>query len=751
MSIGPRAYQFEKQLAQSSRQQRRDRGVFYTPWIVAKQLVAQADQILKQQLNLPMGLADVTTWATFLSNNSVELPAEQFSLDDPFVQILEPSAGSGVFVVAILDRIYGNILGAAKSKRYGHTDWHRFLSEQLPGRFHAIELIPDATEELVESVESFLSSTGVNRLGIDPVEILTGNSLEPEIHHRLGSAATVVLGNPPYAAASQNNGNWIKQLLRGRTPESDSLRSYFEVSGQPLQEKKLWLHDDYVKFLRVAQWHLERSRYGIIGLVMNHGFLDNVTFRGLRYQLLDQFDSIEILDLNGNTKKRGTASQLTRDESVFNIGQGVALSLFARTPTSRKPSIQFGELWGPRDQKLQKLEELSWQELAKETVVPSAPYYFLTPRSDGTSAEYHQGILITDLMPQSTSAVVTARDAIVIDTSRSRLLSRIQELRDGNISDSTIRRKYFPKPRSSKYLPGDTRSWKLPDARQQLREDTDWEDRIEACNYRPFDRRWIYWSPGMVDWPRGEVMESMRTEKSLGLIVRRQMPPDRPCNHFFVADSLVVDGILRSDNRGNETLLPLMMGRTENLNRDLLPNHLNRVASRQVFDYIYALFYCEEYRSRFSSALQIAFPRVFFPETKEAFDTLSALGHQLVDLHLARNTAAVSPDDVSSSAVIAPGHPKFRDGFVWIDRNTPLAKVDSSAWGFHFGSHQVLRKWLKDRRGSKLSSSAVHHYYQLIEIVKRTQSLMIEISDCIKKLGGFHRAMGFKLSDNVKR
>ena len=106
---------------------------------------------------------------------------------------------------------------------------------------------------------------------------------------------------------------------------------------------------------------------------------------------------------------------------------------------------------------------------------------------------------------------------------------------------------------------------------------------------------------------------------------------------------------------------------------------------------------------------------------------------------------------LADRANIAPGHPKFRDGFVWIDRNTPLAKVDSSAWGFHFGSHQVLRKWLKDRRGSKLSSSAVHHYYQLIEIVKRTQSLMIEISDCIKKLGGFHRAMGFKLSDNVKR
>ncbi|MBA2114425.1 type ISP restriction/modification enzyme [Bremerella alba] len=741
MSIGPSAYQFEAELAKGFPQQRRDRGVFYTPWQVAQRVVFQIDSCLKRDFLLQDGLADTSTWDSICRRFKIELPSE-IDPQQSFVKILEPASGTGVFLIAVLKQIHTNILSVARNPQQGNARWQKYVAEDLPGRLHAIEIMPDAIEQFQKLLVPFLEDHGILPQDIAPISIYCGNALEADVHSELGSPATVVLGNPPYSAASTNTGEWIRRLLRGQTPETTELRSYFEVDGCPLQEKKLWLHDDYVKFLRVAQWHLERSKVGVIGFVVNHGFLDNVTFRGLRFQLLDQFDVIDLLDLNGNSKKRGTTARLARDESVFDIGQGVALTLFSKSPSAEKPqTVRYGERWGPRVSKLKELVDAPWEQLVDQDIIPTPPHYFLTPRSFHASGEYSSGIMITDLFPQGTSTIVTARDALVIDTSRERLLNRIQELRDTQVSDDELRAKFFPRPRSSRYPPGDTRGWKLPSARDLLRTDANWEDRIEPCAYRPLDRRWIYWSPGMVDWPRGEVMGQMRVKEAFGLVVRRQMPPDRPCNFFLVADCLAVDGLLRSDNRGNETLLPLTFRGKENINRDLLPAHLSDVSARSLMAFAYALFHSGEYRTQFAANLQIEFPRVFLPPKREVLLQLSELGEQLISLHLFRETLESDTIELLETP-IAPGHPKHRDGLVWIDRETPLAQVDTDAWLFHIGSHQILRKWLKDRRGMVLTKEEIAHYRHMIKAVQQTIVLMRQVDESIKKLGGLHRALG---------
>lgn len=741
MTVGPSAYRIEAELAKSSPQKRRDRGVFYTPWEVAERIVSQINLRLKSDFLLPGGLADTATWESLHARLKLELSSE-VDPSQSFVKVLEPAAGSGIFLVAVLRQIHRNIISASQNSREAQTRWQRYVVEDLPGRLHAMEIMPDAIEHLQNLVSQSLEELGTTPTDIDIVSVYCGNALEADVHSELGSPATIVLGNPPYSAASTNTSDWIKQLLRGRTPENANLRSYFEVAGNPLQEKKLWLHDDYVKFLRVAQWHLERSKYGVIGFVINHGFLDNVTFRGLRFQLLDQFDAIDLLDLNGNSKKRGMTSRLTRDESVFDIGQGVAISLFSKSPSAkRKQSVRYGERWGPRESKLKDLAESDWDKLVDQEITPLPPHYFLSPRSFHASHEYDQGVLVTELFPHGTSTVVTARDALVIDTSRERLLARINEFRDPAYTDEELRTKYFPRPRSSQYPAGDTRGWKLPAAREALREDDQWQERIEACAYRPFDRRWIYWSPKMIDWPRGEVMNEMRQDDAIGLVVRRQMPPDRPSNYFFVADSLAIDGLLRSDNRGNETLLPLTVHGQENVNRELLPAHLSDVPARSLMAYVYALFHSEQYRSEFTAHLQIDFPRVFFPPDKDSYGQLSQLGEQLIALHLSRE-ATHTDEGKLSTVPVAPGYPKYRNDWVWLNRDTPLAQVDNESWLFHVGSHQVLRKWLKDRRGMVLTQEEIAHYRHIIAAIQQTKSLMRDIDETIKKLGGLHRALG---------
>ena len=95
----------------------------------------------------------------------------------------------------------------------------------------------------------------------------------------------VVLGNPPYSGHSANNNEWIAGLLRGqdksgllqKDAEKDAPKteSYFKVDGQPLGEKNpKWLNDDYVKFIRFAQWRIEKTGYGVLAFISNHGYLD---------------------------------------------------------------------------------------------------------------------------------------------------------------------------------------------------------------------------------------------------------------------------------------------------------------------------------------------------------------------------------------------------------------------------------------------------------------------------------------------
>ena len=83
--------------------------------------------------------------------------------------------------------------------------------------------------------------------------------------------------------------------------------NYFEFDGKPLGETQVkWLHDDYVKFIRFSHWKIESTGIGIVALITNNGYLDNPTFRGMRWNLLKTFDKIYIVDLHGNTMRKET-------------------------------------------------------------------------------------------------------------------------------------------------------------------------------------------------------------------------------------------------------------------------------------------------------------------------------------------------------------------------------------------------------------------------------------------------------------
>jgi predicted helicase len=595
--------------------------------------------------------------------------------------------------------------------------------------------------------------------------------------------ATVVLGNPPFSGISQADGRWITELLRGVHGRTPPVANYYQAEGQPLGERKLWLQDDYVKFLRFAHWKIEQAGCGLIGLITNHGYLDNPTFRGVRYQLMQTFPQIEIIDLHGNRKKKEICPNGTKDANVFGIEQGTAVGLFRRRPGDQKPRLRHRELWGSTQGKLDALDGET-DRLSNEPGVDSAqaisstadvadlapqpPFFFFVPRDESPAIEYRCSPRLVDIFPIHITAPVTARDHFVVGMERDELLERLAEFRDLSIPDDVIRRR-FTNSRSRKYAPGDTRGWKLSEARRLLAADDHWQQRIHTCWYRPFDRRHVIWSGVMIDWPRDEVMGHLLAGPNLALIARRQMLPSQPCNYFWISDDLVLDGVIRSDNRGSESLFPLwvytadgdgQIGRQANLDPhfvraladawDWTPvaaaagDLMHSFGVEDVLHYIYALFFSEAYRTRYADRLRSDFPRVLLPRAAELFAQLCRYGRQLVQAHLLRVPAAGETREEDHADAgdwrIAPGYPRYAKGRVSINHQRVLAEVPQPVWNFHVGGHHVCRKWLKDRRGRVLRSEDRRIYHRMIAAIEQTLDLTQMIDQAIAAHGDWPHA-----------
>ncbi|PJA28863.1 MAG: hypothetical protein CO189_03855, partial [candidate division Zixibacteria bacterium CG_4_9_14_3_um_filter_46_8] len=331
----------------------------------------------------------------------------------------------------------------------------------------------------------------------------------------------VILGNPPYSGHSANKGDWIRKLLRGEdTSTGEKTDNYFEVDGKPLGERNpKWLNDDYVKFIRFAQWRIQKTGYGVLAFISNHGYLDNPTFRGMRQSLMESSDDIYVLDLHGNSKKKEKCPDGSQDENVFDIQQGVAIGIFVKraggsaTPTrdacqSDSATVRHIHLWGLRevfgknfhDQKQLTAGKSSWlyeNDISTgnwTTIKPQSPSYLFVPRDTKLLEEYQAYWKIGDAMPENNVGFVTARDRFVTDFDRDSLERRIKEFRseESNISSSEL---------SSKYALKNTSSWNLGTARRLLRADGNWEHHFRMCLYRPFDSRHIYYSRIMLERP----------------------------------------------------------------------------------------------------------------------------------------------------------------------------------------------------------------------------------------------------------
>ena len=751
-------------------QLREIRGVYYTPEPVVSYIIRSVSKLLQNQFGLPYGLAEMPG------------PDEKHR-----VLILDPAAGTGTF----LREVVVHIRTALEQQGLAGA-WPEYVKQHLLPRLFGFELLmaPYAIGHLKLALElGGPRNQGPQLTAGQRLNLFLTNTLEGEVQgvllahaiaHEAASAdeikrekpVMVVIGNPPYSGHSANKNLWIEQLLRGKG-DDESKASYFHVDGQPLREKNMkWLNDDYVKFIRFAQWRIQKTGEGILAFVTNHSYLDNPTFRGMRQSLMETFDDLYLLDLHGNTRRQEKAPDGGKDMNVFDIQQGAAIGLFVKHGNGShrsKGSVFWAELWGERDAGPSggKYGWLAANDVATtpwKRLLPHAPSYLFVPRDETLEREYEKGWKITDIFLEQSVGITTARDTLSIQLSVDKLR---QVVHDFSSRDTEDARQFYD-------LGNDTRDWSVERARQDLKDHPNQDRHIIKVLYRPFDHRFTYYTGrgcGFICKPRRRVMGHMLDGSNLALCIGRAgqatgskqwdvvLVSSAPTDlNLFRRGGNCLFSLYRYVDNDDLKVAPARKHKKHNFSPDFIKasaaslrltfvpdgpgDLLTSFGPEDILCSIYALLHSPTYRQRYQDHLKSDFP--FLPQitSPALFANLVHLGQRLVALHLLKEEGQALPTfpTPGSNRVenVSYGSPQNNHpGQTWINAKQCFHGVAPETWTFAIGGHCPAQKWLKDRKGHELSFTDLHHYRRLCAALAATGHLMATIDSTIADHGGW--------------
>ena len=778
---------YENFLSEYDKERKVERGVFYTPRPVVSYIVRSVDKLLRTEFGLVDGLADVSTWGEMAKrHNNLTVP-DGISPDQDFVQILDPATGTGTFLVEVIDLIHNTLVekwnGQGFSNRDAETLWNEFVPKHLLPRLHGYELLmaPYAIAHLKIGLK--LYETGYRFGGEERAQVYLTNALEPAqdfsglmdfavpaladeanaVSQVKGEQRfTVIIGNPPYSGHSANKGKWIADLISDYKKEFPELR-------KPGQAK--WLSDDYVKFIRFAQSLIERTGIGTLGFISNHSYIDNPTFRGMRLSLLQGFSRIDLLDLHGSFKKKERTPDGGKDENVFDIQQGVAISLFVKGIDQKTPGcVSHSELWGERDVsgKGGKYGWLLTNDVENATargvtISPRGPQHLFVPRDESLMDEFEAAWpipLIFSPNGDPAPGIVTTHDQFAISWTRQEAASKVERLLS-TISEHQARQIWRLCSQNQ---------WQYDRAMRELADGT-WRARIETVLYRPFDLRATVFDRNVAVHRRERVMRHMLDGPNIGLCIGRagQVIGSPAWDICFVSTSPSDLNLFR---RGGNCLFPLYTYPTDEqvrLGMERQPNlgksFIEAVGSSlglefksegysdlqvsfgpgDVFNYIYAVLHSPQYRQRYADFLKSDFPRIPLTSDVTLFAALAALGKRLTSVHLME----LEPGDLPTFSQLGNntvenvryGAPsKSAPGRVFINRDQYFDAVEPENWDFTIGGYRPMEKWLKDRKGRTLSNADIDHYRKIVAALADTRRFMCEIDELIERHDGWPEA-----------
>jgi len=722
---------YETFLAEYDKGLRKNRGVYYTPQPVVSFIVRSVDQILKSKFNLPKGLAD-----TSKIDHIVKLAIDDGRTKDGMkrstvqihkVQVLDPAVGTGTFLNEVISEIY-----KTQTAKGQEGTWGQYVKTDLLPRIHGFELMMASYTMSHLKLGVALKERGYE--GDDRLSVWLTNSLEESVHEEhnlfmgLGKSLTeesneasriksklpimVVLGNPPYAVSSANKGDCIQNLIK--------------VYKENLNERKLNLDDDYIKFIRFAENQIEKTGYGIVAMITNNSFIDGVTHRQMRKHLMETFDEIYIMDLHGNAKKKETTPNGGKDENVFSIMQGVSINIFVKTREGKGlAKVYHSEIFGKQKGKYEELDKSSFETVKWKRLKASAPYYFFVPKNFGEKSEYEKGVKIDEIFNLHNNGIEIGRENVGLSFSSKEMIKKTSDLIE--MPENLFRHNYAA---------NDSRDWKYQYAKNDIQQN---KHKILKQLHRPFDYRYTAYTGitrGIQSYPSNKISPHLLKDNYC-LIVPSQA--SKGFKHVFLSNTITSRAVLDTSALfGAGRLFPLYLHhedgtKTPNLDKEIwqkIDETAGKTEPEDILDYIYAVLHSPNYREKYKEFLKIDFPRVPYPKDKKTFWKLVKLGSELRGLHLlespkVNNFITTFPE--SGSNTVEQKFPKYEGKKVYINDSQYFGNVPEVAWNFYIGGYQPAQKWLKDRRGRELAVEDIEHYQMIIVALNETAQIMKNI------------------------
>lgn len=717
---------YETFLSEYDPKLRKARGVWYTPEPVVNFIVRGVDEILKTEFGLQDGLADTTKTKVKVQTDKPDRRTQSGYVEiEKFVhkvQVLDPATGTGTFLAEVVKYVYSKKFKAIQGA------WSGYVEEHLIPRLNGFELLMASYSMAHLKLDMLLSETGYQSQKNPRFNIFLTNSLEeyhPDTgtlfsswlsteaneanHVKRDTPVMVVMGNPPYSGESANKGKWIMELMEDYKKEPGGKEKLKERNPK-------WINDDYVKFIRFGQYFIEKNGEGVLAYINPHGFLDNPTFRGMRWNLLNTYDKIYTIDLHGNSKKKEVSPDGSPDINVFDIQQGVSINFFVKTGNKKAGELAqvfHYDLYGSRDSKYQYLWNHSISEVNFAELPNVEPMYFMVKKDLELENKYNSGFSTNDLFVEQSMGITSGNDSEYVDYGESVLAEKFGK------------------------------------------------EKIRKIDYRVFDKRYINFDRAILARARFDFMQNLLSENYAISLVRRSR------NNAFVTPyvtNAIVDKCIVS-TLDNANIFPLYIypkikgqrsieeesERKPNLNPQVVMQIADSLgidftnekesiedtfAPIDILDYIYAALHSPNYREKYIELLKIDFPRIPYPKNKETFFQLAEQGSRLRQLHLMEaeslenfiSTYPIAGSNEVKNKVNAKDweiYDKDKQlGRIWINNNQYFEGIPLKVWEFYIGGYQPAQKWLKDRSGRTLSFDDILHYQKIIVALHETDRIM---------------------------
>lgn len=747
---------------------REDFGVWYTPHEIVSFIINAVDTILREKLDTPKGLAD---------NSKITYKNQHFHK----VQILDPATGTGTFLSVAAEKIYKSYIDKGQEGL-----WPEDVVQNIIPRLNGFEYLmapytmahlkvatalhlDDLQEQLPDRLNIFLTNSldkDYPEEKLDFARFITDESNAASLIKR-DTPVMVVIGNPPYNEKSANNGEWIMGLMDDYKQEPGEKKQHIRTIKKT--KKKIYkntlkgernpkgLNNDYCKFIRLGQNFVENTQEGVLAYICGNTFLDTSLFRGMRYELLSKFDEIYIINLHGSTK-RNESTETQKDECVFNIQVGVSINIFIKRKDGNNGQLArvfYKDMYGSQREKLEYLSNHQLNDVGFQEIHPAAPLYTFRIRNQHLREQYDAGFNIRELMNSNvTQGLTTGADSIVIHYERKDAELLAKNFSTASFSDmaaclgiastENAKRKYLEiqKIINDQHL--------LP------------FDSITEMTYRPFDKRWTIYEKGIMDRPRPEIGKNILNRENLVLCLGKagNVMGDNEWSLVYISKLPTDKNVVP---RGGVYLFPLFVYDQEgvehvNFSEDILKKIEERTGlSMQVtaedkergkgyppivlLDYIYAVLHSTHYRRTFHECLQDGFPTIPYPSSADYFFQMAKMGEEIRRLHLLEGIT--DNDFITTYPIRLPKDNNLCEkrefveteegiGRVWINDKQYFDHVPTVAWNMVVAGYQPLDRWLKDRKGKRLTSDEIVHYQLMVTALQKQAAVMEEINAIFK-------------------